>query len=58
MEFVVITGMSGAGKSCVMNALEDIGFFITYTYQGLDYMPAAPSLPFPQNNKSPEQEGS
>ena len=27
MEFVVITGMSGAGKSCVMNALEDIGFF-------------------------------
>lgn len=27
MEFVVITGMSGAGKSNVMNALEDIGFF-------------------------------
>ena len=27
MEFVVITGMSGAGKSCVMNALEDVGFF-------------------------------
>ena len=27
MEFVVITGMSGAGKSCVGNALEDIGFF-------------------------------
>lgn len=27
MEFVVITGMSGAGKSCVVNSLEDIGFF-------------------------------
>lgn len=27
MELVVITGMSGAGKSCVVNALEDIGFF-------------------------------
>ena len=27
MEFVIITGMSGAGKSCVMHALEDIGFF-------------------------------
>ena len=27
MEFVIITGMSGAGKSCVVNALEDVGFF-------------------------------
>lgn len=27
MEFLVITGMSGAGKSCVVNALEDVGFF-------------------------------
>ncbi|MBR3552445.1 MAG: RNase adapter RapZ [Clostridia bacterium] len=27
MEFVVVTGMSGAGKSCVVNALEDAGFF-------------------------------
>lgn len=27
MEFVIITGMSGAGKSCVVNSLEDIGFF-------------------------------
>ncbi|MBQ4257986.1 MAG: RNase adapter RapZ [Clostridia bacterium] len=27
MEFVVVTGMSGAGKSCAIDALEDIGFF-------------------------------
>ena len=27
MEFVIITGMSGAGKSCVVNSLEDVGFF-------------------------------
>lgn len=27
MDFVIITGMSGAGKSCVVDSLEDIGFF-------------------------------
>lgn len=27
MEFIIITGMSGAGKSCVVNSLEDLGFF-------------------------------
>lgn len=27
MEFVIITGMSGAGKSQVLNALEDIGYY-------------------------------
>lgn len=27
MEFVIITGMSGAGKSCVIDSLEDLGFF-------------------------------
>lgn len=27
MEFIVVTGMSGAGKSKVIDALEDIGFF-------------------------------
>lgn len=27
LEFVIITGMSGAGKSCVVNSLEDLGFF-------------------------------
>ena len=41
-------------ESPAATKLEDIGYFITYTYQGLDYMPAAPSLPFPQNTKSPE----
>lgn len=27
MEFLIVTGMSGAGKSSVINALEDIGYF-------------------------------
>lgn len=27
MQFVIVTGMSGAGKSTVMNILEDMGFF-------------------------------
>ncbi len=27
MEFIIITGMSGAGKTKVLNALEDIGFY-------------------------------
>lgn len=27
MEFVIVTGVSGSGKSCVAKALEDIGFF-------------------------------
>ena len=27
MEFVIITGMSGAGKSQAMKAMEDIGYY-------------------------------
>ncbi len=27
MELLIVTGLSGAGKSCVMNALEDAGYF-------------------------------
>lgn len=27
MDFIIITGMSGAGKSRAVDALEDIGFF-------------------------------
>lgn len=27
MELVIVTGLSGAGKSLAMNALEDIGYF-------------------------------
>ena len=28
MRFVVVTGMSGAGKSQAVNALEDIGYYL------------------------------
>lgn len=28
MELLIVSGMSGAGKSVAMNALEDIGFFL------------------------------
>ena len=27
MQFVIVTGMSGAGKSSVVHILEDIGFY-------------------------------
>ena len=27
MEFVILTGLSGAGKTRAMHAMEDIGFF-------------------------------
>ena len=27
MELIIVTGMSGAGKSRVINALEDLGYF-------------------------------
>ena len=27
MDFVIVTGMSGAGKSRAVDALEDIGFY-------------------------------
>ena len=35
MNFVIVTGLSGAGKSMAVNALEDIGFFC------IDNIPAA-----------------
>lgn len=35
MELLIITGMSGAGKSCVVKSLEDAGFFC------MDNLPAA-----------------
>ena len=27
MQFVIVTGLSGSGKSLAVNALEDIGFY-------------------------------
>lgn len=35
LEFIIVTGMSGSGKSVVVNALEDIGFYC------IDNMPPA-----------------
>ena len=31
MRFVIVTGMSGAGKSTVLKMLEDMGFFCVDT---------------------------
>ncbi|MBQ2888823.1 MAG: RNase adaptor protein RapZ, partial [Clostridia bacterium] len=48
MRFVIITGMSGAGKTQVMHFLEDIGYYC------IDNMPVAFLLPFAKmcNNES------
>lgn len=27
MELLIVTGMSGSGKSCVMDVMEDIGYY-------------------------------
>ena len=35
MELLIVSGLSGAGKSVAMNALEDIGYFC------IDNIPAA-----------------
>ena len=40
MEFVIITGMSGAGKSNAANALEDVGYYC------IDNMPPSLIPPF------------
>ena len=40
MRFLIITGMSGAGKTQVMHFLEDIGYYC------IDNMPVAFLLPF------------
>ncbi|MGN0467504.1 MAG: RNase adapter RapZ [Acutalibacteraceae bacterium] len=49
MEFIIITGMSGAGKSCVIDSLEDIGFFC------VDNIPAKLIPVFAQLLKSSEE---
>ena len=48
MRFVIITGMSGAGKTQVMHSLEDMGYYC------IDNMPVAFLLPFAKmcNNES------
>ncbi len=46
MRFVIITGMSGAGKTQVMHALEDMGYYC------IDNMPVAFLLPFAKMCKS------
>ncbi len=40
MEFVIVTGLSGAGKSVAIDAMEDIGFYC------LDNIPPKLILPF------------
>ncbi|MEG0894628.1 MAG: RNase adapter RapZ, partial [Oscillospiraceae bacterium] len=45
MDFLIVTGLSGAGKSRAMDALEDIGFFC------IDNMPPALMFKFAQMYK-------
>lgn len=33
MNLLIVTGLSGAGKSLAMHALEDIGFFASITFR-------------------------
>ena len=52
MNFLIVTGLSGAGKSMAVNALEDIGFFC------IDNIPAGllpRILDFAQQGEKPAQ---
>lgn len=51
MELVIVTGLSGAGKSQAANALEDIGFFC------IDNMPPSLIIPFVDMASKLEQYG-
>ena len=33
MRFVIVTGMSGAGKSSALKMLEDVGYFVLIIFQ-------------------------
>lgn len=35
MRFVIVTGMSGAGKSSALKTLEDAGYFVLIIFQWL-----------------------
>ena len=53
MNFLIVTGLSGAGKSMAVNALEDIGFFcIDNIPAGL--LPRILYLPAGQSGTVPE----
>lgn len=44
MKFVIVTGMSGAGKTTVLKFLEDIGFFCVDNLPTGSYNEVFPAL--------------
>ena len=49
MRFVIVTGMSGAGKSTALNRLEDMGYFC------VDNLPISLISKFAENKENTER---
>lgn len=64
MELLIVTGLSGAGKTRVINALEDIGFYcvdnippaLLGSFADLCYSPGGPPRPLRHCDGFPQRE--
>ena len=56
MELLIVTGLSGAGKTRVINALEDIGFYCVDNIPPALLLPGGPPRPLRHCDGFPQRE--